>query len=116
MSNIRDIVRRHVVSETEQELKSRGINPTQISEMVDMLAKKGHFDKEIDNILNAFKDEIELHSPSKKRYKINRISFTAINIILTTFIGYAVNKNAWEFVWGLAGIYILISAYFILVE
>ncbi|NLY80372.1 MAG: hypothetical protein GX072_10940 [Lysinibacillus sp.] len=116
MTNFREIIRKHIIAETEQELESSNVSKSEIPKMLSVLDKNGHIDNETDKFLDAFRNEIEKNSPKKKKQKIITIGYAAINLILTALIGYAVNEDAWNFVWGLVFVNVILHALFIFIN
>ncbi|PWA04494.1 hypothetical protein DCC39_18860 [Pueribacillus theae] len=112
MSNLRDIVRRHIESETMQEWELSGHSNEQKIQMLDYLAKEGLIDKKVDSILDAFRDEIEKDSPRKKRQRRNKAVYAILNLILTTLIAVAASSGNWFFLWGMAVVSAVIHVYF----
>ncbi|ARK29708.1 hypothetical protein [Halalkalibacter krulwichiae] len=112
MSNIRDIVRRHIESETIKELKTKGIPDPNISSVLEVLRKEGHIDKKVNGVLDAFRDEIEKESPRKRKQRWNKGFYAILNLALTILIAVAVNNEVWIFVWGLAAINVIVHLYF----
>lgn len=109
MSNLREIVRRHVISETKQELSAENVDQ---DAMVQFLIKEGHFDKKVDSILDAFRDELEKDSPKSIKRKRNKFVYASLSILLTILIAYGVNEEYWVVVAIVALINIVIHAFF----
>lgn len=55
MSSLRDIVRRHIESETRNELSE--LDSQQKDQVIEMLRRNGEIDRKVDSILKAFLDE-----------------------------------------------------------
>lgn len=90
MSSLRDIVRRHIESETRNELSE--LDSQQKDQVIEMLRRNGEIDRKVDSILKAFLDEF-FEPQRKKRIRIRSI-YSAINIALTAGIGIAVNDKS----------------------
>ena len=114
MSNLRDIVRRHVEDQVSSELQAGAtFNETQLKIILDKQRSKGTIDREVDHILGAFLEEIEKNSPQKRRRRILNFSFSAASLVLTTLIGYAVNITNWPMVVGMIIATLIINGLFL---
>lgn len=69
MSSLRDIVRRHIESETRNELSE--LDSQQKDQVIEMLRRNGEIDRKVDSILKAFLDEF-FEPQRKKRIRIRR--------------------------------------------
>lgn len=80
--------------------------------MLEFLINKGHIVQKTNEILEAFRDEIEKDSPRKKKENRNKVIYASLNIILTILIAYSVNSETWPAIWGLAVVSILVQVFF----
>lgn len=115
MSNLRDIVRRHIESETKSQLADH--SPEAQNQMIEMLRREGHIDRKIQEVLDAYLRDIEQNSPIKKRRKYGKAIYAIVVGILTALIAYSVNETNWILVWGLIAVQGILSiAYIFFVE
>jgi hypothetical protein len=114
MSNIRDIVRRHVEAETLKDLLEGSYESTSDEEknrLLDKLRSRGEIDREIESILRAF--VVDIDSPKRKKRKQLKFIYAGLSLLLTTFIGYAVNSTNWVFVAILTIVLLAINGVFV---
>lgn len=117
MTNLRDIVRRHVEKETLHRFLGTKYPHTPEQEkarILDNLRKISDLDQEVDKILKVFCDDIERHSCRRKRRKYQNITYAGSNLVLTILIAYAVDNVLWPFVWGLAALSLVFHGLFVL--
>lgn len=115
MSNLRDIVRRHIESETLRELS--GHSSEAQDQMLEMLRREGHIDRKVQEVLDAYLRDIEQNSPIKKKRKYSKAVYAIVVGILTALIAYSVNETKWPIVWGLVAVQSIISiAYIFFIE
>ncbi|WP_100400617.1 hypothetical protein [Bacillus sp. FJAT-44742] len=97
MTNLREIVRRHTERETKEALMARKGSEVIADSILEELKSQGNIDKEVDKILDAFREEIEKDSPKAKRKKKYRFYYLGGNLFTTTGIAISVNQEAWTF-------------------
>ncbi len=112
MANLRDIVRRHVESETREELSD--LAPEQQDKVLDMLRRDGDIDRKVDEILNAFLEEV--YKPKARKRKWLKGIYSLVNAVLTTFIGIAANVEAWLMLGGFVLVLGIIQVLFIFID
>lgn len=101
MSELRDIVRRHVEEQTLQQYLGAGYSATPYEEkqrLLGVLRTRGEIDREIRKIVNAFLEELEQDSPKKKQRFWGNIALLVVNLVCTAMISYAVNITNWTLV------------------
>ncbi|PWI54872.1 hypothetical protein [Sulfoacidibacillus thermotolerans] len=114
MGNVRDIVRRHVELETLKDLLGVRFEDTSDEEknrLLDKLRSRGEIDREIESILNAFL--VDIDAPRRKKRKQLKFIYSGLGLLLTTFIGYAVNVTSWVFVAILSIVLLAINGVFV---
>lgn len=110
MSNLREIVKGHIISETKKEWTN--ISPSEQNTMITYLENEGLFDRKVDVVLNAFREELEKDSPESKKRKINKFYYAGLNVIFTPAIAYSVNIENWVMVVIFSILTIIVNAYF----
>lgn len=110
MSNLREIVKGHIISETKKEWVN--VSQPEQETMITYLESEGHFDRKVDAILNAFREEIEKDSPESKKRKTNKFVYAGLNVIFTPAIAYSVNIENWVIVGILTLLAIIVNGYF----
>lgn len=113
MSELRDIVRRHVEKETLRDLYGDDISKVDEEEKekkLEFARRRGLIDEEVDKIINAFLgDELK---PKRKK----RLVYTGISFVITVLTGVSVNNESWLFL-GLVGIlYLLVYGFFVFMD
>ncbi|MFC4769461.1 hypothetical protein [Effusibacillus consociatus] len=101
MSDLREIVRRHVEEETLKQYLGEGYAATPFPEkqrLLDVLRTRGEIDREIRRIVNAYLEELEQDSPKKKQRFWGNIALLIVNLVCTAMISYAVNITNWPVV------------------
>jgi hypothetical protein len=111
MSNLRDIVRRHIEAETIAGLSD--FEEGQQHQILEMLRREGQIDRKVQGILDIYLKEIEESSPRSRTRKTKLAIYAGLNVLLTILIGYTVNKEYWIMIWLLAAVNIMINIYFI---
>ena len=113
MSDLRDIVTRHVEDQLRSEFPVGEFSDGQLSKILDNKRADGSINREVNRILDTFLEEIEENSSKKKRRRILNFSFSAAGLILTTIIGYAVNMTNWSMVIGMIIAMLIVNALFL---
>jgi len=70
---------------------------------------ENELDREIDKMVLEEVDRFNSNTPARKMNKWVLYIYAALNIILTILISYAVNKEAWPFVWGIGAAHVIVS-------
>lgn len=99
--NLRQIVRDHIEEWTLREYLGDRFNVASSEEKTGLLStlrRRGEIDREVENVLNTFANEIQRDSAGAKKKKIRTLIIAGLNLIITIGMAYAVNEKAWVFV------------------
>lgn len=111
---LRSIVKRDVEEKTLKEYFGENYDDIPLMEkqrLIDWLDNKGVIDKETDDIILGFLEEVEKRSPLKKKRKGMRAFNALLGIAFPTLIGIAATQQNW---WMLGSVGFLALIYYII--
>ncbi|HDR4517382.1 TPA: hypothetical protein QCQ26_001860 [Bacillus cereus] len=112
MNNLRSIVRRHIEEETLQQFLQANYATTSAAEKQRILTfASDTIETKVQQILNAFLEEITQSSPERKKARRYQVFSAIITLIASTGLAHAVNLENLSYIITCALIILILQLY-----